>query len=254
MISPSLPSSASTSTMCLPGVENDAPLPVHPGLTGLLPSGLLRRGSTVTVAGVTSLALALLAGPTSTGAWCAVVGLPDVGLLAASDLGVDLARLVLVPAPGAEWARVVAVLAEACAVVLARSPGRLPADQARRLTARIRRHDSLLVVLGPWEGADVHLTVTQTRWEGLEAGHGYLRARRVTVSVGGRRAAARTRRLRLWLPAAGGGIAPDDPGSAITAPGATPRLPPEPDRAAGGMRTLFAMASADELTRPMTSR
>jgi hypothetical protein len=122
------------------------PFPLRPGLAGLRTS--LRRGSTVTITGSTSLALALLAGLTSAGSYCALVGLPDVGLAAAASLGVDLSRLVLVPVPGAAWTRTVATLAEACMVVLACSPGRLPTDQHRNLAARLRRHGSLLIVLG----------------------------------------------------------------------------------------------------------
>ncbi|MGH9177562.1 MAG: hypothetical protein ACRD0N_03275, partial [Acidimicrobiales bacterium] len=58
-------------------------LPVHPALAGLLPGGGLRRGSTVAVAGSTSLALALVAGPSGAGSWCAAVGVPSLGLVAA---------------------------------------------------------------------------------------------------------------------------------------------------------------------------
>ena len=55
--------------------------------------------------GCTSLALALAGPVTVGGAWLAVVGLGDLGLLAAAELGVDLERVLLVadPAPR-RWA------------------------------------------------------------------------------------------------------------------------------------------------------
>src|SRR5207302_7365787 len=68
-------------------------LPVLPALAELLPEGGLRRGSTVTVLGdATSLALALLAGPSQAGSWCAAVGLPSLGLVAAAEVGIVLER------------------------------------------------------------------------------------------------------------------------------------------------------------------
>src|SRR3954469_25369426 len=83
-------------------------LPVLPELSGLLPSRGLRRGSTVAVAtgqsapasGGTSLLLALLAAASRSGSWCAVVGVPALGVLAAAESGVVLDRLVLVAPPG----------------------------------------------------------------------------------------------------------------------------------------------------------
>lgn len=185
-----------------------AMLPVLPALEELLPGGGLRRGSTVAVTGGPSLALALLAGPSAAGSWCAAVGLPSLGLVAAAELGVVLARLALVPEPGREWASVVATMVDALDLVLVAPPARgvVPAD-ARRLAGRCRERGTVLVVSGPWEGAEVRLDVAEHRWEGLGQGHGHLRARRVTVVAEGRGAAARPRRAWLWLPAEGGGVA-----------------------------------------------
>src|SRR4051794_18135467 len=85
-------------------------LPVLPELTGLLPGRGLRRGSTVSGAaerpapgGGTSLLLALLAEASRAGSWCAVVGVPALGILAAAEVGIALDRLALVPDPGPEW-------------------------------------------------------------------------------------------------------------------------------------------------------
>ncbi len=184
-------------------------LPVLPALGGLLPGGGLRRGSTVAVAGSTSLALALLAGPSAAGSWCAVVGVPSLGLVAAAEVGVAIGRLALVAAPGRDWAVVVAALLDALDVVVVRVPDRaVRAADARRLAARARERGAVLVPLGRWEGADVRLSVATSSWVGLDGGAGHLQARLVEVVAEGRGAAARPRRARLWLPAADGAVAP----------------------------------------------
>jgi len=203
-------------------------LPVLAPLRPLLPAGGLRRGSVVTVAGSgsTSLALSLLAAASAEGSWCAAVGLPALGPAAAAELGVVLERFPLVPSPGpgtgpGGWAWVVAALLDACDVVLARpgSTGVRPAD-ARRLTARVRERSGVLVLAGGvgatggaggagggWpEPAEIRLTLASSCWEGVGRGHGRLRARRVDVVAGGRGAAARERRVPLWLPHAEGGV------------------------------------------------
>lgn len=187
-------------------------LPVLPALAGLLPGGGLRRGSTVSVEGSTSLALAVLAGPSGAGSWCAAVGLPSLGLVAAAELGVAVERLALVAAPGDDWAAVVAALLDALDVVVVGAPRRRasPAD-ARRLVARARERGAVLVPLGRWDGADVRLSVTAGGWQGLGNGSGHLRARLVEVVAEGRGAAARPRRARLWLPSADGAVSPAGP-------------------------------------------
>ncbi|HET7488555.1 MAG TPA: hypothetical protein VFJ85_11545 [Acidimicrobiales bacterium] len=182
-------------------------LPVLPALAGLFPGEGLRRGSTVAVAGATSLVLALLAGPSAAGSWCAVVGLPTLGPAAAADVGVDLGRLALVPAPGGEWAAVAAALLDGLDVVVVRPPGRVRAADARRLAARARERGAVLVPLGPWDGADLHLSVARSTWHGLAEGSGHLTSRLLEVVAEGRGAAARPRRARLWLPGAGAPLA-----------------------------------------------
>lgn len=187
-------------------------LALLPALEPLAPEGL-RRGSTVSVGGgpgSTSLALALLAGPSSAGSWAAVMGLPTLGLAAAAGFGVALERLVMVAQPPPpSWATVLATLVDAFDVVLARPLRRVGAGDARRLVARVRERGSVLVVAGEagWpEAPDLCLRTVAADWEGLGDGHGHLRARRVTVEASGRRAAARTWRVELWLPAPGGAV------------------------------------------------
>lgn len=191
-------------------------LDVLDALEPLLPGGL-KRGSTLSVDGIaaTSLALATAAGPSQAGSWVATVGLPSLGLVAASEYGVDLGRFAMVATPeSSSWATVVAALVDAFEVVLIRATHRISPRDARRLTARTRERGAVLIQVGgaPWpEKSDVTLTVTESDWEGLGIGHGHLRARRVTVVGGGRREAVRPRRAELWLPADGGGISAVEP-------------------------------------------
>ncbi|MGA2803707.1 MAG: hypothetical protein ABSF89_04850 [Acidimicrobiales bacterium] len=229
-------------------------LPVLPELAGLFPGGGLPRGGTVLLGpasvpdtllgsrgtpgpgpamasrrpGLTSLLLLLLAGTSSLGHWCAVTGLPELGLVAAAELGADLDHLVIIPNPGCEgrWQSVVATLLETVDLVcLAPDTPVRPVD-ARRLAARAREHCSTLLVLdactptgvargflsgGParpgramarWPGpSDLRCAVRESNWSGLERGHGLLSSRQLEAEVCGRGAASRPRRGLLRLPA-----------------------------------------------------
>lgn len=173
--------------------EADRVLPVPAGLAGLFPWGGLRRGGTVVVHGSTSLLLSLLAEATAGGSWAAVVGVPDLGVLAAAELGVAVHRLALVPAPGAAPAGVVAALLDGFDLV-AVARGRLAESHARRLSARARHRGAVLLSFGPWPAADVELRCTRARWE-FESER--LARHEVVVTVRGRGAAARPRRATL---------------------------------------------------------
>src|SRR5688500_12098103 len=204
------------------------PLPVVPAIASLLPSGALRPGTVASASGSTSRALSLLVAASEAGSWCAAVGIPGLGLLAASQQGIALDRLVLVTAPGDAWATVVATLVEALDVVLVRPAQRRSEADVRRLSARVREREAVVVALGEWPGADVRLTQTRSRWEGLGPGHGHLRARRVEVQATGRGAAARPRTSVLWLPGPTGRaeqvVVPVPAVSPVDAPVAVPPL------------------------------
>ncbi|GAB3506510.1 hypothetical protein GCM10027521_62490 [Amycolatopsis cihanbeyliensis] len=183
-------------------------LPVLGELAELLPQGGLRRGSTVSVRGSTSLLLALLAEATAGGSWAAVVGMPNLGVVAAGELGVEVGRLALVPRPGADFAAATAALLDGVDLVAVGPPDELAGSRtARRLSARARHYGSVLLSLGPWLGADMELRCVAGRWSGLRGGHGYLRERRVMVRAAGRGAAARPVRAELELPGPGGSVA-----------------------------------------------
>jgi hypothetical protein len=193
------------------GARSAPPLPVLPGLRGLLPNGL-RRGSTLSVHGSVSLLLALLGQPSADGAWCALVGLPPISAEAASEYGIDLARLAIVPRPGPDWTTVVGALLDAVEVVALRPVGPIPAPGAvNRLAARARKHDAVLMPFltgeTSWPGAEVRLEAHEGQWSGIGTGRGRLRERRLTVTARGRGQSARPRSADLLLPATGGGVA-----------------------------------------------
>jgi hypothetical protein len=198
-------------------------LPVLPAVEALLPSRGLRRGSIVQVdglAGATSMAFAVAAGPTRAGSWVACVGADDLGWAAAVEAGVDMERLVVVRTPQESWATVAAALVDAFDVVLCgfdRAPSMV---EARRLQARARERGAVLIVVGgrrggvgparrSWPGvADLGLTVIDAQWQGLGEGWGHLRSRLVTIEISGRREAGRPRRVELLLPGPSGAPAP----------------------------------------------
>ncbi len=176
-------------------------LPVPPPLDVLFPDGGLVRGTVVAVEGSVWLALAVAAGASAAGSWCAVVGLPDLGAAAAAEVGVDLDRLVLVPSPGSQWATAVGALLDGFDVVLARPAREISGGEARRLAARARERRAVIVAVGDWPDAvDLRLRVSDTEWTGLHSGYGRLAARHCRVSALGRGAAARERRVATTLP------------------------------------------------------
>jgi len=186
-------------------VPDGARLPVLPALRGLLPEGL-QCGTVVAVGHWGLLCLAVAAGASAAGAWCAAVGLPQLGVAAAAGAGLDPGRLLLIPDPGAGWPQVVASLIDGCELVLLRPPGQPSAQVRTRLAATLRRRGGVLVVAGGWDGAQARLLVVRQEWAGIGTGHGRLRARRVQVAADGRGAAARLRTRWLWLPGPDGSV------------------------------------------------
>jgi hypothetical protein len=201
------------------------PLPVPPSLADLLPDGL-RRGATTTVLGSTSLALGVLAHACASGAWAVAVGHPRLGLLAAAQAGVDLARFALVPDPGPDAATVLAALVDGIDVVLVGPDAPLADADRRRLSARARERGAALVTTVAWPGAHVVLEAGAARWSGVGAGDGRLRTCTLTVRRTGRGSAAVPTSADVVLP-----FAP--PGEHVPAGPARRRTP-----AAGGLRLV----------------
>lgn len=174
-----------------------------------MPDGL-RRGSAVAVRGSTALVLALLAEAMREGSWAAITGMPEVGLVAAVELGVDLDRLALIPDPGAEVVAVLSALVDGFdLVVLGPAVARgIQPQLARRLAGRVRNRGAVLLAAGQWPGAELELSVSDRRWRGLtDDGFGHLEFRDVVATSRGRGAAARPRKVALRLPGPDGAVA-----------------------------------------------
>lgn len=217
------------------------PLPVPAELAPLLPAGL-RRGITVQVDGSTSVLLALLSEASRAGSWAAVVGAPSIGLLAVAQAGIDLSRLVLVPAPGAQAAPALAALLDGMDVVVVGPEVSLLGADRRRLVARARERASVIVSLRPWPGAHMTLAAERSRWAGLGAGRGRLSSRELTVTRTDR-AHGTTYRHTVTLPFARPTVAA--PGVAAPAPVAAP----VPVTAAEPVETPAAVATV-HVTQP----
>ena len=178
-------------------------IPVPDVVAPLLPAGGLRRGSVVSVAGppgsgATSVLLRLAAAASAGGSWVAAIGMSDLGLVAAAEAGIELSRLAVVPEPGGNWPIVTAALLDAIDIVIVRPATRVRPQDARRLATRARDRGGVLIVAGAWsEGADVRITTSASRWDGLGDGHGFLRERSVEVAAEGRGAAARRRQKQI---------------------------------------------------------
>jgi len=200
-------------------VARERTLAVLPAFEPLLPGAVLQRGSVVACEGsaAASLALALAAKPSQEGAWVAVAGFPDIGLAAAAEIGVVLARLVMVTEPTANptasfndatWADVLAAMIDGFDVLLL-GPGtlRVRTNTARRLVARAQARGAVIITVGANAAfaGDLRFEVTQTSWQGLGDGHGVAHGRCARVQLTGRRV-PRPRNTELWLPAASGQI------------------------------------------------
>ena len=171
-------------------------------LAAVLPRRGIARGSVVSLQGpgTSSLLFALLSGPPES--WSALVGMPDVGMLAASEFGVDLDRVVLVPEPGPDVLQVLSILVDGVDMVAVTLPPRARPGPGRLrvITGRLRQRGAVLLSMGQWPGADLVLTSHWQGWAGLGQGHGRLRERELVVDVSGRGAAAgRPRQAALLL-------------------------------------------------------
>ena len=186
-------------------------LPVPAPLTGLFPRTGLRAGSAVAVDGAatTSLLLSLAVAAAGQDAWCAIAGMPDLGLRAAIDAGLDPARLALAPTPGEQAPQVLSALADGVGVLVLGPDLALAPALWRSLLGRARAADTLVLAARPPGRADLALASTTLGWQGLGAGTGRLRRRRLAVSSAGRGLAGE-HRVEVLLPEVGGmiGVAP----------------------------------------------
>jgi len=192
-------------------------LTVPAPLLPLFPFGGLQKGSSIGFEGVgsTSVALALAASVLDDNRWMAIIGFEEIGLLAASELGVRMDRLLLIATTGqADLVPTAAALVEAVDIIALCPRRRVGLRDARRLTARARERGTVLFHLdggAGWpEAMHLNITAEPVQWEGLGSGHGHLRQRRLVIAATGRRAAARRRQVSVVLPGPGGPIASAD--------------------------------------------
>jgi hypothetical protein len=175
-------------------------LPADPQLAPLLPWRGLRRGTTVTVTGSTTLLMILLAGAMrDTDTWAAVVGMPELGWVAAAEHGVDTARIATVPDPGPDWPTIVSALIDGVDLVVVATPTAPAAAIARSLAARARQKGAVLVTTSAWPGADLALEADGPRWHGPGAGRGRLRHAELEVRAHGRGRAVRPKTATLTI-------------------------------------------------------
>ncbi|QDQ96708.1 hypothetical protein [Tomitella fengzijianii] len=177
-----------------PAPNTARPLATLPGLAGILPAGGIERGAVTSLSGSRALLVGLLAEVTAHGGCAAVVGHPGLGLLAAVEMGADLARIALVPDPGADHVGVAAVLLDGMdLVVLDLAGASVPPSRSRAVVARARSHGAALVVTGgEWEGAAVRIDARVGAYEGLGAGRGRVHGMRLDVRARGRAFPARS--------------------------------------------------------------
>ncbi|HMR47710.1 MAG TPA: hypothetical protein PKE40_00405 [Arachnia sp.] len=180
--------------------------PVPDGVAEVLPDAGLRRGCSYALEAPGALLLGLLAEPSRDGAWCGVVGIPELGAEAAHEAGVAIDRLVLVPDPGRRWLSVVAALAEVLGVIAVRPSGSVSPADANRLASRLRDREATMLVVGPWPRVEATLRVEASLWSGVGTGYGHLEGREATLSVTSKRYPV-PRRTRLLLPGPDGRVA-----------------------------------------------
>lgn len=138
--------------------DSEAQLALPPWLADLLPAPV-PRGTVAVLSGARSLLLSMVAAVTAAGGNAAIVGQPDIGLLAAAEMGADLSRLAVIPDPGTDPVEVAAVLVDGMdLVVLGLGGRRVPPSRARAVVARARNKGcTLLVTGGDWQGAPTRL-------------------------------------------------------------------------------------------------
>jgi hypothetical protein len=151
-------------------------LPVTPDVEPLLPDAVLAGQIAIPTArrGATSLLWRLLAGPSSAGRLCAVVGGDQLYPLAATAAGADLDRIVFVSVTGPDQTlSALGALCEGVPVVVASTRG-LTARQTQRAAARARRSGSAIIWREhtPVAGVDARLDPVACEWIGLRPNEG----------------------------------------------------------------------------------
>lgn len=213
----------------MPADRLDSPpavLPVRGPLASVLPGGGLPRGGVVSMLGSASITTLLSALGAVSPCWSAIVGLPGLGMLAAAEFGVDFERTVMIPDAGSDVLQVLSVLADGMQVLVV-GPHRWGAPaRLRVLAGRLRQHGVVLLVAGPWPGAELVLQGRHDSWTGIGQGHGRLRERTLSVTVTGRRIGGE-RSVRMLLAGSHTSVEQRELSAARTT---APPAPPPTDR------------------------
>lgn len=164
--------------------NSEARLPVPQLLTDVLPNAL-PRGAVAVLSGARSLALSMVAAVTAAGGNAAIVGQPDVGLLAAVEMGADLSRIAVIPDPGTDPVEVAAVLMDGMDLIVLALKGRsVPLTRARAVVARAQQKGcALLVTDGDWQGASIRLSARVSGYETTSQAPGFGRISKVRLEV-----------------------------------------------------------------------
>src|SRR5690625_5122453 len=129
-----------------PEPASESLLAVPDLLAETLPGGL-PRGTVAVLSGARSLPVGMVAAVTAAGGHAAIVGQPNLGLLAAAEMGADLSRLAVIPDPGSDPVEIAAVLVDGMDLVVLGLAGTAVApSRARVLAARARQRGCALVV------------------------------------------------------------------------------------------------------------
>ncbi|AYE94475.1 hypothetical protein C0J29_06415 [Mycobacterium paragordonae] len=156
---------------------------------------LLPPGTVAVLSGARSLVLRMVAAVTAGGGNAVIVGQPDIGLLAAVEMGADLSRIAVIPDPGNDPVEVAAVLIDGMdLVVLGLGGRRVTRTRARAVVARARQKGcTVLVTDGDWEGASTRLEARVCGYEltpsfggGTPPGVGRISGVRLQISRCGR--------------------------------------------------------------------
>src|SRR5271154_5452043 len=166
--------------------DTEARLPIPQLLADVLPDAL-PRGTVAVLSGARSLSLSMVAAGTAAGGNAAIVGQPDIGLLAAVEMGADLSRLAVIPDPGTDPVEVAAVLMDGMDLIVLTLGGRsVPLTRARAVVARARQKGcTLLVTDGDWQGASIRLEARVCGYETTSDKPGFGRISKVRFEVCG---------------------------------------------------------------------
>lgn len=196
-------------------------LPLPEALAPLIPHGTLRAGSSLAVRGQarSSLLLALAAAAVGEERWCAIAGMPDIGLGSALDAGLDPTRLAIITGSSVQeqpqLPQVLSALVDGVGVVMLGPHLDLPPTLWRSLLSRARAQDTLVLAASPPGRADLLLEARSISWAGLGSGSGRLRRRLLEVRAEGRGLHGDSA-VQVLLPEARGLLA-EAPGAARTA-------------------------------------